>query len=333
MNPKADPAHHHAYELGCSFGQALRQMADQGARARHALLLDLLGEQRTLLAPLRHLVESPNFQELLLETSGAVRIARRDALLSELSTWCNRETLERLGAFLAGALNLPGSDNPNLSPNPESANPKAVTSEPSPNQLPSAGYRQATTTAQEKPPTSASQLLAEGRRLLAAKQYMRAIDTLDRAADIAAPSAELYRLRGQAHQAIGNHGLAIAYFSNAISHDPKDAFAHALRGQSYQRQGSMHAALADWNTAASLGFSQASRWVQDFEGSGNISKPAYFVHRSPRQPASSKRQGLSPDYPNKPESSPPLNLFWPPRIRVAWDALVSFLRSWFGPYS
>lgn len=102
MNHNTNSSLNSEHQLGCLYAKELRKLNDRNTRVRQALLLDLLGSDRSLLAPLRHLVELPTFDELISENSQAARLALRDSVLLELATWCNQESLLRISAFLDG---------------------------------------------------------------------------------------------------------------------------------------------------------------------------------------------------------------------------------------
>ena len=98
--------------LGASYAKALQATKASTPQLRQAMLLDLLGADRSLWPALRHLIEQPGFEAVLDDPSQAARMARRDAWLQDLSTWCNQDSLRRLQFFLSGflSLNIPPPD-------------------------------------------------------------------------------------------------------------------------------------------------------------------------------------------------------------------------------
>ena len=100
------PSHGSAEDrsLGRTYAQALARLSATSLQQRQALLRDLLGENRSLWPPLRHLIEQPGFLIMLQESSPASRSAARDALLQELELQYLPQVMERVRAFVAGLL-------------------------------------------------------------------------------------------------------------------------------------------------------------------------------------------------------------------------------------
>ena len=92
--------------VGASLASALESIKNPTPQMRQAVLLDLLGDDRSLWPALRQLIEHPGFHAVRCHPSPSARQAGRDAWLQELATWCNQDSLARAGAFLDGLLGL-----------------------------------------------------------------------------------------------------------------------------------------------------------------------------------------------------------------------------------
>jgi tetratricopeptide (TPR) repeat protein len=92
--------------VGASLASALESIKNPTPQMRQAVLLDLLGDDRSLWPALRQLIEHPGFDAVRCHPSPSARQAGRDAWLQELATWCNQDSLARAGAFLDGLLGL-----------------------------------------------------------------------------------------------------------------------------------------------------------------------------------------------------------------------------------
>lgn len=274
MSTSSAPDPQREYELGRSYGKALRQVSDTGARARQALLMDLIGDDRTLLAPLRHLVESPSFLEVISEVSSAVRLARSDALLQELRAWCNRETLIRLEAFLSGALQIPFVDHAHKGSDLESRKADAENASGSMNQQSPPGPRESAPSSKSSAASSAS-VKGDGRSPDESIPYLRekayaasligdhesAIRSLTQALRIDPANASLYMQRASLHAKNQEAVSAVHDFTSVLRLEPNNHEARAQRGQAYALMGAMDKAVDDWEHAASSGHYQASQWL------------------------------------------------------------------------
>lgn len=273
MKKKVDATHHLEYELGRSFGKALRQILFTDTKVRQALLLDVLGDDRTLLAPLRHLVEAPNFPELMNEPVAAARNARKDALLNELSSWCNDKTLGRLEAFLSGTLDPASSDNANGFPDQEAASPTARDSRVVDQNTDPWHPREPATSA--NPPAAAStkpdsavyfasqSIVSLSETALAASltgDHHRAIELLSEALRLDPAKPDLYMQRGCLHAKNQDPGSAIQDFTSVLRLEPNNHEARAQRGQAHALMGATEKAVEDWQSAASAGHRQAKQW-------------------------------------------------------------------------
>lgn len=70
---------------------------------------DLLGEDTTLLGPLRDLLQRPGFRRLFADGQRSVQISGREALLQDLSSLYHPTVVTRLAAVLDGCLGLPAT--------------------------------------------------------------------------------------------------------------------------------------------------------------------------------------------------------------------------------
>lgn len=262
------------YELGRSYRTSLRQVAEPEAKTRQAVLLDLLGDDRTLLAPLRHLVESPNFHDSINEPSEAVRHARRVTLLDELGSWCNQEALRRIEAFLSGAFDFPCSRETSYSKDAESSESPAENSDNSADSSSFADLEQTTASSQSSTASSArdfsdgkstekaiSELSAKAHSASLNGEHQRSIDLLTEALRIDPAKADLYMQRASLHAKNQDAGSAIQDFTSVLSLEPNNYEARAQRGQAYALMGSSEAAIGDWEKASASGHLQAMQWL------------------------------------------------------------------------
>lgn len=92
-------------QLGQQFAAAVARGLQSGPAQVMAVLHDLLGDDQSLLAPLKDLVSRPGFQALSSHTSanGSTR-AKCEALIHALGETYQPQVVERLGAFLDGYL-------------------------------------------------------------------------------------------------------------------------------------------------------------------------------------------------------------------------------------
>ena len=274
MNQKADPTPQREYELGLAFGGALRQVTDKSARSRLALLLDLLGDDRALLAPLRHMVESPNFQELINESSGAARTARQETLLSELSAWCNRETLERLEAFLAGAFAIPLTGRSWTPQNHDTLKNSAGPPNPSANRHSPISPQKATDDSKSTnipPNRDNSNNLSSEERITILQEKARAatlsgnnqeaVKLLTDALQLDPAKASLYMQRGSLYAKSQDTGSAIRDFTSVLRLEPNNINALAQRGQVHALLGDTEKAISDWEKSAIAGHDESKKWI------------------------------------------------------------------------
>ncbi|MFN9619248.1 MAG: hypothetical protein ACK55X_06005 [Synechococcaceae cyanobacterium] len=70
---------------------------------------DLLGQDTTLLGPLRDLLQRPGFRRLFADGQRSVQISGRDALLQDLASLYHPAVVNRLAAVLDGCLGLPST--------------------------------------------------------------------------------------------------------------------------------------------------------------------------------------------------------------------------------
>ena len=263
MNQKPMPFHSSEYELGTSYSKALRQAAGTGVKTRQAILLDLLGDDLTLLAPLRHLLESPNFLELFDGVMKAEQYARRDALLSELRTWCNDQTLERLAAFLMGVLNFTSSEE-NIGCDgqvdsvfaSESIGDSANTTISTASEE-TATTSQSSTAKADDSSTSTEETTSKLREMahLASLtgDHQLSIDLLTEALHVEPANADLYMQRASLYAKNQDAGSALNDFTSVLRLEPNNHHARAQRGQAYALLGDMNAAVNDWEKATSVG--------------------------------------------------------------------------------
>lgn len=274
MRQKPDAIRNSEHDLGLAYGKALRQVANTDPKVRQALLLDVLGEDRTLLAPLRHMVEAPDFSDLINETSPAARVARKDALLHELASWCNKSTLGRLEAFLLGALGLPEACHAHSSSEEEASGPSAGDS---------SGFTHKTHSGHSGEPVASTKTsdsssgktdgrvhsAAESIASLSEKAYAaslagdhhRAIELLSKALRIDPAKPDLYMQRGCLHAKNQDPGSAIQDFTSVLRLAPDNHEARAQRGQAHALMGATEKAIDDWQLAASGGHMQARQWL------------------------------------------------------------------------
>ena len=262
------------YELGRSYRTSLRQVAEPDAKTRQAELLDLLGDDRTLLAPLRNLVESPNFHDSIIAPSVAVRHARRDALLDELRSWCNQEALSRIGAFLSGALDFPSSQESIYSAVQEDSESHPESSGDSADNPSSTDLEQNTASAKASNASSTrigsgcksteeaiAELSTKAHSACLSGEHQRSIDLLTEALRIDPAKADLYMQRASLHAKNQDAGSAIQDFTSVLRLEPNNHAARAHRGQAHALMGAKDAAVNDWEQAASAGHPQAIQWL------------------------------------------------------------------------
>src|SRR5581483_7215343 len=88
--------------------------------------------------------------------------------------------------------------------------------------------------------------------LLGLKRYDELISSCDTALAAAAPSAELYELRGMARDHSGNHAGAVADYTSALTLEPDTPRILARRGWSYLLTDAARPALLDFDAAVRL---------------------------------------------------------------------------------
>lgn len=273
MRQKSDESCNSEHDLGLAYGKALRQLANVDPKARQALLLDILGEDRTLLAPLRHMVGAPDFSDLINETRAATRVARKDALLHELASWCNKNTLGRLEEFLSGALGLPETCHAHSSSEEDASDPSAGDSN---------GFTHKTHSGHSGEPVASTKTTdsslgqtdvgvhsaAETIASLSKKAYAaslagdhhRAIELLSKALSIDPAKPDLYMQRACLHAKNQDPGLAIQDFTSVLRLAPDNHEARAQRGHAHALMGAREKAVDDWQLASSGGHQQAKTW-------------------------------------------------------------------------
>ena len=98
-------------------GQQLAQMITAGGGERFEItpilsqVQDLLGDETALIVPMRDLLQRPSFRALFSGETLPARLARRDALLADLSGTYTAAILDRLALVIDGCIGLPASTN------------------------------------------------------------------------------------------------------------------------------------------------------------------------------------------------------------------------------
>ena len=82
--------------------------------------------------------------------------------------------------------------------------------------------------------------------------YTQAILDFDQAISLNPKDAWAFGERGETYRQQGNYTQAIVDFDQAISLNPKDAWAFAMRGETYRQQGNYTQAIVDFDQAISL---------------------------------------------------------------------------------
>lgn len=112
--PTSPPADIGDHQLGQRIGALIAQQAASNLPFSiiFSQLQDLLGDDTTLLGPLRDLLGRPGFRQLTGLEQHSVLIGSRDALLQELGQTYNLQMVGRLAAVIDGCLGLPGGPMP-----------------------------------------------------------------------------------------------------------------------------------------------------------------------------------------------------------------------------
>lgn len=276
MSVNLDATHQKACELGQIFGHSLYQLADRGAKVRQSLLLDLVGDDRTFLPPLRQLVDLPMFEILIAEPSLAARVAGRASLLSELEIWCNADTMALLASFLDGLLAVVGLLETGSSPH-DSKDCTGLYRESRVNGVESASSvskptRQTDTSTSSVPdlnidsnqqPSHAgvTDLVEKAQRCMASGHQKDAISILTTAIMIDPAQSSLYWQRASIFASVLDFGNAIQDYSALLRLDPKHLEARAQRGRALSALGEVDAAFVDLVSSAELGHQSSSSWL------------------------------------------------------------------------
>lgn len=245
-------------QLGISYAAALSASHDPTPQLRQAMLLDLLGADRSLWPALRQLIEQPGFDSVRLDPSRAARLARRESLLQELATWCNQEILARSRAFLDGLLQLgPGADAQRQhskaedpSPGPSGAAAQQVTGEAEASAQ--AGEREA----------EVRRLSEQGIEASNRGEHQRAIALFSEALRRDGGDALLYMQRASVQALRGQTEAAILDFDSVLRLQPGNLEALAQRGQAKAALGRFEAAKQDWQRASQRGHRKAGNWLK-----------------------------------------------------------------------
>lgn len=274
MNHNSDPTPLRDYELGRSYAKAIHHVADKSPKALLALLMDVLGDDRALLPPLRHLIESPKFQELMNERSAVARVAGQDTLLHELASWCNRKTIDRLGAFLAGTLGIPSSGQAGQLLNVKEPNTKMYLPLESTSRNSDLGRQETTENSQSstKPTETKQGNVASEKRSISILRTRAAIATLSGdlqrgirllsdALRLDPAKASLYMQRAILHARNHDPGSAVEDFTSVLRLEPNNIDAIAQRGQAYALLGDIVKAINDWEKSASAAHIESKGYV------------------------------------------------------------------------
>ena len=106
------------YSLGSRLASYLPQSGQASPQVVLGLLSDLVGDEQALLAPLRHLVGLPGFNDLLRRAGTGTGLHERDALLQTIVQTYSSAVVIALGQFLDGLLALPVSSAAPSQPKP-----------------------------------------------------------------------------------------------------------------------------------------------------------------------------------------------------------------------
>ena len=84
------------------------------------------------------------------------------------------------------------------------------------------------------------------------KQYDLALETYNKAVEVAPNNAEVYVSRGAFYAHLNKYELAVKDFSKAIEIDPNNAWVYDLRANSYYHLGKCQLAIDDYKKEAEL---------------------------------------------------------------------------------
>lgn len=273
MTPKIPIDSHADQQLGASYAKILHATKASRLQLRQAMLLDLLGADRSLWPALRHLIEQPGFEAVLVDPSPASRLARREAWLQDLATWCNQGSLTRMTFFLDGFLGLTSISPAVSSSTPGShgaAAPQAQSS--AQDWRPSeASHRGQTNNNVGGPGTpgiigssdaaEATSLIMKGLEATTVGNHRQAIQLFSQALQNDTSNAQIYLNRASSHAILGDLGAALADFNAVLRLQPNNAEALAHRGKLSAMKGDTSAALMDWSAAADQGHTLANSWL------------------------------------------------------------------------
>lgn len=97
-----------------------------------------------------------------------------------------------------------------------------------------------------------STYFAQGQQLFAEGNYREALAALRQAQQMGEPSDELFASLGHAYYQLGDLTTAVFNYSQAILHNPNEAYHLRFRGIAYLEQRQYYKALADFNAAIRL---------------------------------------------------------------------------------
>lgn len=216
------------------------------------MVLDLLGEDRSLWPALRVLIERPGFDAIRLDPSLATRLAARETWLQELSTWCNQNILTRTGDFLDGLLQLTKEPTPQPAARHEGRDGEQR------------GADHAT------PPPSVgvewqSEIRSLSRQGIEASNrgdHRQAITLFSQALQVDPADTLIYLQRASVHGLLGDTEAAILDFSAVLRLEPGHLEALAQRGKALAALGRYEEAKQDWQLASDRGHPKAIRWLR-----------------------------------------------------------------------
>lgn len=217
-------------QLGQAFGRELARHAGASPQLRQAILLDLMGDNRSLWPALRHLIEQPGFEALLSDPSPAARLAGKDSLLQELATWCNQQMLSRTSEVLEGFLGLYTQ----------------------PADAPQAGVHDGSADARLND-AAVLRLCDQGIEATSRGEHQLAIDLFTQALQQDAGNVAAYMQRGSVYAMLGNLGAAIEDFNAVLRLQPSNLEALTQRGRARAAMGLIDEARRDWQEASDLG--------------------------------------------------------------------------------
>ncbi len=267
------------HRLGESLATALASIRNPTPQMRQSVLLDLLGDDRSLWPALRQLIEQPGFEALRCNPSSAARMVGRDAWLQELATWCNQDSLARTSEFLNGLLDLQAEQvaralenegtkdcsqdhHETLSATPSHASgrtPVALRS--------GTGNTSPNSTSQPGPTGDVKATIRWycDRAIQAARrgETQAAIHFYTEAIHLDSTDAQLYWERGRAHATTGNLAEATVDFSSVLRLNPGNTEAMFSLGKIHAAAKELGAARYQIKNAADCGHTEARAWMAD----------------------------------------------------------------------